>query len=142
MVGPDQQKEACSGFTCENVNAFINETPREEKMFKQITVGILSLSLLLGTVGLAIAADKGNERKGKYLFRKNCRTCHIEGGEAKELSPITFTQAQWEEAFKPEKVAGYPCQDKWAELSEKDRNDIYAYMYNHAADSPSPAKCK
>jgi len=111
-------------------------------MFRRVTVGLLVVILVLAALGLALAGVEGNERKGKYLFRKSCRSCHIEGGQAKEISPLTFTQAQWEANFTPDKVAGYPCKDEWAKLSESDLKDVYAYMYNHAADSPSPAKCK
>ena len=34
------------------------------------------------------------------------------------------------------------CSAEWEKLSEKDRGDIYAYLWGHAYDSPSPAKCK
>jgi len=34
------------------------------------------------------------------------------------------------------------CKAEWEKRSEKDLQDIFSYMYNHAFDSPSPAKCK
>ncbi len=39
------------------------------------------------SVGLALAADGGNSKKGKYLWKTNCKTCHVEGGGASVLSP-------------------------------------------------------
>ena len=109
-------------------------------MFRKLCATLVVTIFLLASIGLVIAADKGNARKGKYLFRKNCRACHIEGGTAKALSPIDKTQAQWDEVFKD--VDKLACSKEWAKLSDKDRLDMYAHLWGHAFDSPSPAKCK
>lgn len=90
----------------------------------------------------ALAAKKGNGRKGKYLFRKHCRTCHIEDGTATALSPISKTQAKWTAAFKKEAYGKLKCSEEWNKRKEKDLLDIYTYMHDHAFDSPSPLKCK
>ncbi|MCP3953804.1 MAG: cytochrome c [Desulfobacterales bacterium] len=109
-------------------------------MLKQITAAGLAALFLFVSVGLVIAAGKGNARKGKYLYRKSCRTCHINGGSAGELSPVSKTQAQWDKVFTD--VGTLACKDEWAKLSDKDRTDIYAHLWGHASDSPMPAKCK
>jgi mono/diheme cytochrome c family protein len=109
-------------------------------MLKRIGSVLIILFFVFAAIGIVIAADKGNARKGKYLFRKNCRTCHCEDGSAKPLSPIDKTQAQWDEVFKS--IDKLPCSKEWAQLSEKDRSDMYAHLWGHAFDSPSPAKCK
>ena len=109
-------------------------------MFKKIAAILIIMIFLLAVIGMVMAADKGNARKGKYLFRKNCRTCHIEGGSAKELSPISKTQAEWQEVFASYKQL--KCVATWDKLSDKDRSDMYAHLWGHAFDSPSPAKCK
>ncbi len=107
-----------------------------------------SLRLIIVTLLLCIFlaqtlyAKKPNARKGKYLFRKHCRTCHVENGEAKELSPINKTQAEWTAIFKDGEFKQLKCSGAWAKLKEKDLVDTYAYMHNHAFDSPSPLKCK
>ena len=101
---------------------------------------LVILFFLTSSVGLTLAGDKGNARKGKYLFRKNCRACHVDGGSAKALSPIDKTQAKWEEIFK--NIDALPCKDKWPKLSEKDMQDMYAQLWGHAFDSPSPEKCQ
>ena len=111
-------------------------------MSKKVVVMLLAVVFLFTTFGLAFAEEKGNPRKGKFLFRKNCRTCHQESAEGKELSPADKTMAQWEAAFKKEKIDTYKCKDEFAKLKEADVNDIYTYLYKYAADSPSPAKCK
>ena len=107
---------------------------------KRIGSILIVVMLALTFTGIAAAADKGNARKGKYLYRKNCRTCHIKGGDAKELSPLSKTQAQWQKVFAD--VDTLACKEQWTKLSEKDRQDMYAHLYGHAFDSPSPAKCE
>ncbi len=109
-------------------------------MVKKFGVLLIVLVFLFVAVAVAMAEGKGNARKGKYLFRKNCRTCHIEGGSAAALSPISKTQAQWQSVF--ETVDKLKCSAEWEKLSDKDKTDIYAHLHGHAFDSPSPAKCK
>ena len=109
-------------------------------MFKKIGLLFIVLVFLFVFIGLALAEEKGNARKGKYTYRKNCRTCHVGGGSAKELGPISKTQAQWDEVFKG--IENLKCKDQWAKLSEKDKADIYAHLWGHAFDSPSPEKCE
>jgi len=109
-------------------------------MLKKFGSVLIVLFLLFAVVGLVMAEGKGNARKGKFLFRKNCRTCHADGGTATELSPISKTQAQWKEVFN--KKDQLKCAAEWQKLSEKDIGDMHAHLWGHAYDSPSPAKCK
>ncbi len=109
-------------------------------MSKKVGSILIIMFFLLASIGVVMAAGKANARKGKYLFRKNCRTCHVEDGTAKAISPIDKTQAQWEEVFK--NIDKLQCSKEWGKLSEKDRTDMYAHLWGHAFDSPSPAKCK
>ena len=109
-------------------------------MVKKFTIAAIAMAFLTVSIGVSMAGVKGNARKGKYLFRKNCRTCHLEGGSAKELSPVSKTQAEWQKVF--DNIDQLSCKDEWAKLSEKDNLDIYEHLYGHAFDSPSPAKCK
>ena len=113
-------------------------------MFRRIACVIMIFLFLAGSVGIGVAAGKakGNARKGKYLFRKNCRACHKDGSSAKDLSPADKTQAEWEAVFAKDAYQSLSCKTEWEKRSEKDLNDIFVYMYNHAFDSPSPAKCK
>ena len=110
-------------------------------MFKRNLALLLSLLFVLTAVSLAFALGDGNYRKGKYLYRKHCRSCH-DGSKAKELSPLTFTQAKWAELFSEKGRAGVKCKDEWAKRDKKDINDIYTYLWKHAKDSPTPAQCK
>ena len=96
----------------------------------------LSFSLALAEEGFT---NTGNDRKGKYIFRKNCRSCH-DGSSAESLSPNSKTQAQWERTF--EKMERLKCVDEWKKIEQKDLNDVFTYLYNHGYDSPQPATCK
>jgi len=111
-------------------------------MFKKLGFVIISLTLVLGFSSLGFSADSGNARKGKYTFRKSCRSCHNDAGTATSISPDSKTQAQWTRQFKADKYEKLTCKDEWAKLSEEDRQDIYTYLHKYAFDSPSPAKCK
>ena len=68
-------------------------------MLRKMGIVLFIMIFLLAAIGIVMAEDKGNPRKGKYLFRKNCRTCHVECGDAKELSPMSKTQAYWQKTF-------------------------------------------
>lgn len=107
---------------------------------KRLCSIVLIVTFLICAIGIAMADDKGNARKGKYLYRKNCRTCHIDGGSAKALGPIDKEQAEWQQIF--DNFSDLACADEWATLSEKDIADIYAHLWGHAKDSPAPAKCE
>ncbi len=111
-------------------------------MFKKLIFVLISLTLVVGFSSLGFSADSGNARKGKYTFRKNCRSCHNDAGTAASISPDSKTQAQWTRQFKASKYGKLTCKDEWVKLSEKDRLDIYTYLHKYAFDSPSPAKCK
>jgi cytochrome c553 len=111
-------------------------------MFKKLVVALISLTLVVGFSSLGFSADSGNARKGKYTFRKSCRSCHNDDGTAASISPDSKTQAQWTRQFKPNKYGKLACKEEWVKLSENDRQDIYTYLHKYAFDSPSPAKCK
>lgn len=109
-------------------------------MLKQFGSVLIVFVFMFTLAGLVMAEGKGNARKGKYLFRKNCRSCHGADGSATELSLISKTQAQWEAVFKAKEQL--QCAAEWPKLSGKDIGDVNAYLWGHAYDSPSPAKCK
>ncbi len=111
---------------------------------KKVFGCFVMVTLIFGFLGSAMA--DGNYRKGKYLFRKHCRSCHMENAtgpkQAKVLEPATYTMEEWKAAFAPEKAATYPCKNVWDEVGEEGIQDIYSYLYKFAKDSPTPAKCK
>jgi hypothetical protein len=114
-------------------------------MFKKTIITITALIFLFSTVGITFAMEKGNDRKGKYTYRKVYKAC-MERGEVQSekppISPDAKTQAQWTRAFEKKDFEDFGCKAEWDALSESDIADIYAYLHDHAADSPTPAKCK
>jgi len=88
---------------------------------------------------VVLAAEGGNPKKGKYLFKKHCKTCHVEGAEGGALTPLSKTQAQWDHFFEKNKHAKKPEAIKG--LSGKDLKDIQQFLFDHAADSPQPQTC-
>ena len=114
-------------------------------MFRKTIASIIALLFVFTAAGTVFALDKGNKRKGKYTYRKVYQACH-ERGEVDSatpfISPADKTQGQWEDIFQNQKLDEFGCPDEWTELSEEQMSDIYAYMYEHASDSSTPAKCK
>ncbi len=103
---------------------------------KRSTSIFTALILALSVVGMAFAAE-GNARKGKYLYRQKCRSCH--GASASDLSPSSKTQADWKKVFaKPESLK---CFKEWKGITPEEKTDIFTYLHDFAKDSPSPAKC-
>ncbi len=107
-------------------------------MRRKVIAIIGTLAFIVAIMSVAFAAD-GNARKGKFLYRKNCRTCHNAEGKAPDLSPNSKTQAEWKAVFAD--PAAIPCHDKWEGVADGDVTDIFTYLHDYAKDSPTPAKC-
>ncbi len=95
------------------------------------------LALSLGAQ--AYAAEGGNPKKGKHLYKKGCKACHSQGEVGGEMTPMTKTMSQWDRFFKRLKHKG--DQEAFNAFSEKDLKDIQQFLYDHAADSDQPQTC-
>jgi mono/diheme cytochrome c family protein len=103
---------------------------------------ILPLLALAGVLVLPLAAQqKGSDIKGKLFYKKNCKSCHVEGGSAMALTPLSHTQAQWKKLIEAGKhgKAGVPFTPKFA--TPEQLLDIKTFLINHASDSPQPETC-
>jgi len=100
---------------------------------------ITVLVVVCMSVGLAFAADGGNSKKGKYLWKTNCKTCHVEGGAAAVLSPSSKTTKEWTEFF--DKNTKPIIMEKCKKLPEATLKDIRTYIIEHAKDSDQPETC-
>jgi hypothetical protein len=96
---------------------------------------VFTLSAL--TVALSLFAQ-GSDTKGKFYFKQNCKTCHVEG-KGKVLTPLTKTQAQWKKFFEAGKHKGEPISPKHGTPAQI--LDIRTFLVNHASDSPQPETC-
>ncbi len=116
-------------------------------MFKKLIVVMIVMMFTVTPFTAVFAAEGpgGNDRKGKYTYRKVYKAC-LETGEVQSatptISPADKTMAQWKEIFETKTFDEFGCKDNWAGLADKDILDIYSYFYNHASDSPTPATCK
>ena len=116
-------------------------------MFKKsiITLMVFIFTLTSFSMVFASTGPDGNKRKGKYTYRKVYKACaangEIESAKPK-ISPADKTMEQWKNIFENKNFDEFGCRDNWAQLSDKDVLDIYSYFYNHASDSPTPAKCQ
>lgn len=114
-------------------------------MARKIITAILTICFVFGSVGMAFAVEKGNKRKGKYVYRKVYKACNARGEAPKpkpHLNPDAKTMDQWTRLFDKQQFEEFGCQEEWSALSDSDLSDIYAYLHAHAADSPTPLKCK
>jgi len=106
---------------------------------------IIAVLFALGLFsGIAVATehnydDSANPKKGKYLWKKNCKSCHEDGAEGGVLSPSTKTQNQWDNFF--EKNQEQIIMEKCKKYGENELHDIQHYMYDHAMDSDQPETC-
>jgi len=115
---------------------------RMRKDIGVLTVGSLVLVGLLALVPLTAspAGQKGNEAKGKFYFKQNCKSCHVKGAPGGELTPLSKTQAQWQAYFtKSKHMKGAEPLTKY--LTPEQLNDALTFLYNHAVDSPQPETC-
>ena len=64
---------------------------RMRKDIGVLTVGSLVLVGLLALVPLTAspAGQKGNETKGKFYFKQNCKSCHVKDAQGGEITPLS-----------------------------------------------------
>ncbi len=55
------------------------------------------IAIVVFAAGMTLAA--GSDTKGKFYFKKTCKTCHAKGAEAGEVTPLVKTQEQWKRYF-------------------------------------------
>lgn len=111
---------------------------------------VLLTAVLISVLGLIFASSsaaeyKSNPRKGKFLFRNNCRVCHTKKatakGAGKLLQPSSKTQAEWKKTFQNGNYKKVKCIKSWEKLSDNDIKDIRRFLFDHASDSPTPLTC-
>jgi len=119
-------------------------------MFKKSIITFIVFMFTLVSISMAFASSAeggpdGNDRKGKYTYRKVCKACFKAGDVATatpQVSPADHTMAEWKAIFENRNFKEFGCEDHWAKLDDDDILDIYSYFWGHASDSPTPAKCQ
>lgn len=113
-------------------------------MFKKMLIVLLGIAMTIVFSDQVMASDDGDERKGKFTYRKIYKTCFEKGlveSSKPPLNPDMKTQAQWKRIFDKKRFTDFGCKEEWDKLSKDQLANIFAYLHAHAADSPSPAKC-
>lgn len=95
--------------------------------------------LVVLSATVAVAAQGGNSKKGKYLYKKTCKSCHDDGSEGGKLTPLSKTQKQWDLFFDKNKHKTKPA--VWKDYSDQDLKDVQQFLFDHAADSDQPQTC-
>jgi cytochrome c5 len=103
-------------------------------------VKVMVVMMIVALAASAVlAAEGGNSRKGKYLYKKSCKPCHISGAEGPELTPLSKTQKQWDRFFTEDQHKKKA--DAWSKFSEQDLKDVNQFLFDHAVDSDQPETC-
>jgi hypothetical protein len=102
-----------------------------------LLMGVLAVALVIPVLA---NPPRGNETKGKFYFKQNCKSCHVKGEKGGEITPLSKTQAQWQAYFaKGKHMKGTEPLSKF--MPEDQLNDALTFVYNHAVDSTQPETC-
>ena len=112
-------------------------------MFTRVWAPVAALFLATAFLTGVAFAGGPNPNRGKSLFRANCKACHAAKGEARDLTPLSKTQAQWTRAFKSDVTKMLPrvTHKTGKTLTPADLSDIQVFLVSHAADSDQPETC-
>lgn len=100
---------------------------------------LLLLTVITVVIALASPVMAASSRRGKKVFKKNCKLCHTRKGEGGKISPLQKTQAQWRLYFKNDQHKDKP--EVWKALNEKQRKDLLKFFLDFALDSDQPETC-
>ena len=104
---------------------------------------ILILLAFLFSMAMAAglsAAAKGNETKGKFYFKQNCKSCHTKGATGGELTPLNKKMSQWTTYFNTGKH-NHGKEPLTQYVSAEQLRDVQTFLTNHAAESLQPETC-
>ncbi|MBW2583027.1 MAG: cytochrome c family protein, partial [Deltaproteobacteria bacterium] len=90
-------------------------------MIKKIVFMLTAFVFVFSTVGISLALEKGNKRKGKYTYRKVYKACYERGevdSKTPPISPADKTMAQWTTIFESKDLNQFGCEEDWSQLSE------------------------
>ena len=100
---------------------------------------LICLMIVVFTASSAFAVKGGNPKKGKYLYKKHCKACHSADSKGGELTPMSKTMSQWDRLFKKNKHKG--GSEAWDSMKPQELKSVNQFLFDHAADSPSPQTC-
>jgi len=101
---------------------------------------LLAFLFCIALVTAVSAAAKGNETKGKFYFKQNCKTCHTKGAAGGEITPLNKKMTQWTNYFQAGKH-NHSREPLNQYVSDEQLRDVQTFLTNHAADSLQPETC-
>lgn len=108
-------------------------------MFKKAMLVVLAVAFMATNV-FAMDFNAGDGRKGKRLWKRYHTKCADGTKLSAKAGAATRTQAQWKDAFS--NPAKLPCGGKWEGIkSQEDFENVFRYLFDHAADSDQPETC-
>jgi len=118
-------------------------------VFITLVFAVIAAGSMMDT---SFAGKKPSAKKGKYLFKKQCKSCHVEGGETDDLTPISRTIEQWENYFKNDYQTFKEDHKGLIDKKNDGKNvlelngpnqlqHIQKFLIKHAADSDQPQTC-
>lgn len=97
---------------------------------------MIIVTLILAVASVSYAASS---RRGKKVFAKVCKECHVKGSEAGKLKPSEKTMSQWRRFIKKNKhTGGAEIIDN---LSKKDRRNLQKFLLEYALDADVAETC-
>lgn len=110
-------------------------------MFKKSMLAVIALAFMASSVfAFDIDFNAGDGRKGKRLWKRYHTKCADGTKLSAKQGASTRTQAQWKDAFANE--SKLPCAGKWSGIeSKEDLENVFRYLFDHAADSDQPETC-
>ena len=117
------------------------------RVTKWTIVVILIAIVAVSAADMAVAAKK--KAKGVDLYKEYCKSCHDEGSENGEYTPMTLIQDQWDRFFNEKYLETHegvtdPNHDNLPvteAISAEDLEKISKWTIDHAADSEHPMTC-
>jgi hypothetical protein len=110
-------------------------------MFKKAMLVVLAVAFMATNVfAMDMDFNAGNGRKGKRLWKRYHTKCADGTKLSAKAGAATRTQAQWKDAFS--NPAKLPCKGEWSGIKTKeDFENVFRYLFDHAADSDQPETC-
>ena len=100
----------------------------------------ISLFMVIAMVfALTSVSYAASSRRGKKVFNKVCKSCHVRGSEAGKLKPSKKTMSQWKRFVNKNK---HSADEKVLEdMADKDRKNLMKFLQDYALDADTAETC-
>ena len=101
---------------------------------------IISLLMIVAMVfAVASVSYAASARRGKRVFSKVCKECHVRGSDAGKLKPSKKTMAQWKRFIKRNNHKGGA--ETLDSMSDKDKRNLQKFLLDYALDADTIETC-